>query len=264
VAPGNTTWEREDFASLRALLKALRLEVHRAEASGGDWRAVVDSLRPHANRLWQGLSAADQRRFFRHLRPYWEAHRHRMAPQVAKVIEGLAQQGRLRLHAGRVKVLFWDEEGADVEIKLRGRFGRVVLRVNRVINCTAPESDYRMLTHPLWRNLFARGIAVAGLIGLGLRTGPEGQLVNAEGEPSPSVFTLGVTRIGTLFETTSVEEIRAQAAALASRLLSTTCMLHTRTAIAAPNIHYDARIRCVSNEISARSSISAVPKAKVI
>jgi len=94
VAPNNTTWEGKVFTSLRALLEAVRLEVRRAEACGGDWRAVVDSLRPHANRLWQGLSAADQRRFFRHLRPFWEAHRHRMAPQVAKVIEGLAQQGR--------------------------------------------------------------------------------------------------------------------------------------------------------------------------
>jgi prepilin-type processing-associated H-X9-DG protein len=241
VATHNRTWEGEGFASLRGLLKVLRLEICQAEASGGDWRGVVDSLRPHANRLWQGLSAADQRGFFRHLRPYWEAHRHRMAPEVAKIVEGLAEQGRLRLHAGRVNVLFWDEEGAEVEIKLRGKSAGVVLRVNRIINCTAPESDYRKLTHPFWRNLFARGIAVAGRIGLGLRTGPEGQLINAGGEPSHHLFTLGATRIGTLFETTSVEEIRTQAAALASRLLNAICMPHTSAAMAVPNVQPDAR-----------------------
>ena len=262
LVPHNTTWEGEGFASLRALLKALRREVRRVEARGGDWRAVVDSLRPHANRLWQGLSAADQRRFFRHLRPYWEAHRHRMAPEVAKIIEGLAQQGRLRLHAGRVKVVFWDEKGAEVQIKLRGGSTSVVLRVNRVINCTAPECDYRKLTHPLWRNLLARGITVAGRIGLGLRTGPEGQLIHAEGEPAHNLFTLGATRIGSLFETTSVEEIRVQAAALASRLLSTIVMPHTSTAIALPDLDYDAP--GPSNEIAARSFVSAAPKAEVI
>jgi len=80
------------------------------------------------------------------------------------------------------------------------------------------ESDYRKLTHPLWRNLLARGTVVAGPCGLGLRTGPDGELVSAGGESSRNLFTLGPTRIGTLFETTSVEEIRVQARAVAARI----------------------------------------------
>jgi uncharacterized NAD(P)/FAD-binding protein YdhS len=100
---------------------------------------------------------------------------------------------------------------------LRGGSSHYV-RVNRVINCTAPESDYRKLTHPLWRNLLARGTVVAGPCGLGLRTGPDGELVSAGGESSRNLFTLGPTRIGTLFETTSVEEIRVQARAVAARI----------------------------------------------
>jgi uncharacterized NAD(P)/FAD-binding protein YdhS len=235
-------WKGETFGSLRALLSAVRDEVKREEAAGSNWRAVVDSLRPYGNRLWQGLSPADRQRFFRHLRPYWEAHRHRMAPQVAQIVQDLGEQGRLRLHAGRVRVTFWDDEGVEVQIKLRGGSSHHV-RVNRVINfnCTAPESDYRKLTHPLWRNLFARGTVVAGPCGLGVRTGPDGELINAEGEPSENLFTLGPTRIGTLFETMSVEEIRVQAAALASRLLDATRMPQTSTAIAVPNVRYDAR-----------------------
>ncbi len=38
------------------------------------------------------------------------------------------------------------------------------------------------------------------------------------GEPSENLFTLGPSRIGSLIETTSVPEIRAQAAAVALRL----------------------------------------------
>jgi uncharacterized NAD(P)/FAD-binding protein YdhS len=217
--PSGMVWKGETFSSLRALLSAVRQEVKRAEMNGGDWRAVVDSLRPYANRLWQGLSSSDRRRFFRHVRPYWEVHRHRMAPQVARIVQDLAERGRLRLHAGRVKVACWDEEGAEVEIKLRGGSSHH-LRVSRVINCTAPEPDYRKLTHPLWQNLFTRGNAAAGPLGLGLRTGPDGELVNARGGPSKNLFTLGPTRIGTLFETTAVEEIRVQARVVASRIHS--------------------------------------------
>jgi uncharacterized NAD(P)/FAD-binding protein YdhS len=237
----DTIREGESLGSLRTLVKALRREVRRAEANGGDWRAVVDSLRPHANRLWQELSPVDQRRFFRHLRPYWEAHRHRMAPQVAKIIEGLTQQGRLRIHAGRVEAVVWDEKGAEVDIKLRGGSSHQLLRVSRVINCTAPESDYRNLTHPLWRNLFTRGIVAAGPIGLGLRTGPDGELINAQGEPSRNLFTLGATRIGTLFETTAVEEIRAQARGLGLTIAGAICMPHKNTRIAVPHVNCGTR-----------------------
>jgi uncharacterized NAD(P)/FAD-binding protein YdhS len=240
--PLRTIWEGETFGSLRVLLRALRREVQWAEANGGNWRAVVDSLRPYANRLWQELSPADHRRFFRHVRPYWEAHRHRMAPQVAQVIEALVQQGRLRLHAGRVQAAFGDGEAAEVHIKLRDGCSHLLLHVSRVINCTAPESDYRKLPHPLCRNLLARGVGVPGPLGLGLRTGPDGELINTEGLPSQNLFTLGPTRFGTLFETTSVEEIRVQAAALASRLLGATSQSHRNTGVVARNVQYDARL----------------------
>ena len=46
------------------------------------WRNAVDSLRPHSHALWQSLSLDHQRRFLRHARPWWDVHRHRIAPEV--------------------------------------------------------------------------------------------------------------------------------------------------------------------------------------
>lgn len=66
--------------SIRALLGAVRGKVARVQAQGGDWRAVVDGLRPWTNEIWQGLPVAEQRRFVRHLSAIWDVHRHRMAP----------------------------------------------------------------------------------------------------------------------------------------------------------------------------------------
>src|SRR5690606_17647623 len=62
--------------SLRQLLRAFRAQ------AGGDWRAAIDGLRPHTSALWQGLTVEDRRRFLRHLRPWWEVHRHRLPPEL--------------------------------------------------------------------------------------------------------------------------------------------------------------------------------------
>ena len=141
-----------------------------------------------------------------------------MAPQVAQFVGALTQQGRLRFHTGRVTAAFADDMEAEVRIRFRGKLSLEILHVNRVINCTAPEADYRKLTHPLWSSLFGRGLVAAGPNGLGLRTGPDGELIDAAGQPSENLFTLGPTRIGSLLETTSVPAIRTQSAAVAARL----------------------------------------------
>ena len=71
--------ERDHFRAVFALIfRWLR----RRSAEIG-WRAAVDSLRPHSHALWQQLSHAEQHRFLRHARPWWDVHRHRIAPEVA-------------------------------------------------------------------------------------------------------------------------------------------------------------------------------------
>ena len=66
------------------------------------WRAAVDSLRPHSHALWQGLDDDEQRRFLRHARPWWDVHRHRIAPEVAATVARMVGDGRLEIVAGRI------------------------------------------------------------------------------------------------------------------------------------------------------------------
>ena len=72
--------ERDELpeGELRGLFRWLR----RRSAEVG-WRAAIDSLRPHSHPLWQSLDGEQQRRFLRHARPWWDVHRHRIAPEVA-------------------------------------------------------------------------------------------------------------------------------------------------------------------------------------
>lgn len=61
---------------------------NRSEAEG-DWRMAVDCLRPLTQQLWQRMEAAEQSRFLRHARIWWEVHRHRIAMEVHDRVQRL-------------------------------------------------------------------------------------------------------------------------------------------------------------------------------
>jgi uncharacterized NAD(P)/FAD-binding protein YdhS len=235
--PDRGGWKLEASTSLRELCAKVRKQIRLAEARGEDWRSVIDGLRADTPRLWRGLPCPERRCFLRHLRPYWDVHRHRMAPAVGAFIEAWLREGRLKLHAGRIRKILATADGAQVQIRLRGRSEELVLPVRRVINCTGPGCDYRKLRHPFWKDLFARGVVDSGPMGLGLKATAEGELITACGEVATNLFTLGPARVGSDWETIAIPEIRAQAAALASRLLATAGMARERSGVAAPNAH---------------------------
>lgn len=63
------------------------------EAADGDWRGVIDALRADTQELWRQLPEVERRRFMRHVRPWWDVHRHRKAPQVAALMGQLRADG---------------------------------------------------------------------------------------------------------------------------------------------------------------------------
>lgn len=205
---------------LRTLLRCVRQEIVAATLLGRDWRAVMDALRPQTQALWQALPLKEQQRFLRHLRPYWDTHRHRAAPEVAAVIDQLRQSQHLQIHAGRIAA--YQEHADSVCVSYQPRRGNDLARVevSRVINCTGPNSDYRQIDHPLIRDLLALGRVRPSPLNLGLDTDTEGRLLNAQGKTSSILYTLGPPRQGGLWETMAVPEIRVQAQSLAQSLLS--------------------------------------------
>jgi uncharacterized NAD(P)/FAD-binding protein YdhS len=206
-------------AHLRTLLRRLRAEAAAVQQQHGDWRSVIDALRPVTQALWQGLPRVEKQRFLRHLRPLWEVHRHRAAPSVLRAVHTLRARGQLQLLAGRLQALTPQHNVIAVLARLRGNRGEWRIKVDRVINCTGPECDYRRLNHPLIAALLAHHLICADELGLGLNTDAEGALLDAQGRASSQLFTLGPPRKGQLWETTAVAEIRQQAPRLARHLL---------------------------------------------
>jgi uncharacterized NAD(P)/FAD-binding protein YdhS len=203
----------------RAALRMMRQAAAVAEAAGGDWRAVVDSVRPFTQATWQNFSEREQRRFLRHVRAYWEVHRHRAAPEALGRIAAMQQAGRVQLHAGRLTKL--EEQGDQLLAKYvaRGAFADSRILVDRALNCTGPECNYYKLKDPLIINMFARGLIAPDPLFLGLETDANGALADYRGKVCGNLHTLGSARRGSLFETTAIPEIRVQARDLARQLL---------------------------------------------
>ncbi len=207
--------------SARALLRSIRSAVRTAQSKSVDWRAVLDSLRPVTNDIWQQLAPEEQQRIFRHLKTWWDIHRHRMAPEIGiKVNEALARR-QLIVHAGRLQQLRATESGLQADLHLR-KGSQFSLNVERVINCTGPDSNYRGTENVFIHCLLDEGYAVPGATGRGLRTAGNGVVVDIEGRKVDWLLTLGPPRFGDLFETTAVPELRKQAEAIANHLLSIT------------------------------------------
>ena len=202
------------------LSRRLRVEIRCAQESGLDWRPVLDAIRPHSQAIWQGLSWSERARFMRHVRPFWEVHRHRLAPPVAARIEELRLAGRLKFYAGRLSHLTANQDGVEAKFRPRGTTDACTLQVVRVINCTGPRSDYSKYQHPLLVNLLARGLIDHDPLALGIRATEHGEVLHYRGGVVGWLYTIGAPLKGDLWECTAMPEIRTQTRILAEKILA--------------------------------------------
>jgi uncharacterized NAD(P)/FAD-binding protein YdhS len=186
---------------------------------GIDWRSVVDALRPLTPEIWRSLPGVERKRFVRHLRPYRDVHRHRVAPDVSEQLTRLIGEEQIQIHAGRLSDYRKDENQVVVTFRRR-RDGRAEkLHVSRVINCTGPEADWRRIDNSLFSSLFARRLARPDSLFLGLDTDRNGSVLNWRGAALKSLVTIGPLRKGGLWETTAVPELRQRAYGLAEHIM---------------------------------------------
>jgi uncharacterized NAD(P)/FAD-binding protein YdhS/glyoxylase-like metal-dependent hydrolase (beta-lactamase superfamily II) len=205
--------------TIRELLHCVRSEVKAAAAQGYDWRSVIDSLRPITQQLWQKLPPKEQKRFLRHVKPYWEVHRHRIAPEIHHVLQEMLNSGQLVISAGRIREYQSTTDTVSTKVCDRHTKTNTVLQVSRVINCTGVEVDYRCSSQPLIASLRSQGLIRPNPIGLGLDTTSNGAVLNADGTISTLFYTLGSPRKGELWETIAVPELRGQAKIVAETVL---------------------------------------------
>jgi len=120
-------------ATARAALRRIRQELNTTDAP---WQAVIDSLRPLTNAIWQAWPECERQRFMRHLFTWWNIHRHRMAGQIGDKIAALERSGRLIRRRARVRSII----PGPAMVTDRG-----TVRADVLINCLGYRHEQRAL-----------------------------------------------------------------------------------------------------------------------
>lgn len=188
----------------------------RADAAG--WRTAVDELRPMTQMMWGAATRDERARFLRHARPYWDIHRHRLAPVVADGIDALVAAGRLDFAAGKTLGVEPEGRGARLYWRPRGQDEVVGTLAARIVNCTGPQGDLTRSREPLLRALLDRGAIRPDPLRLGLDVDSSARVVDARGRASDRVHAIGPMTRGGVWEIVAVPDIRWQAWHLARRL----------------------------------------------
>jgi uncharacterized NAD(P)/FAD-binding protein YdhS len=209
----------EEEVSIRALTARVRDEVRRAGEQGLDWRPVIDSLRPITARLWSRLPVAERGRFLRHVRRYWDVHRHRMAPPHADLIDAMLADGSLTLAAGRVRSMECGADAVRVTYAPRDGCGETTIDVQRVIMASGLEHISRT-RDPLMQRLLDRGLVRMDRQGFGIDVTDGLNVVHADGSVAKDIWALGPIVRGVFWECVAVPDIRVQASQVAVNVMA--------------------------------------------
>jgi uncharacterized NAD(P)/FAD-binding protein YdhS len=210
----------EDPPTARAYLRGLRRLTREAAAAGRDWRDVLAALRPLTPRLWQALPLPERARFLRHLKPFWEVHRHRVAPQLFDAFARLRDRGDVTIVAGRLLEVETGADGLRVRLASRGSLDTRDLDVGTIVNCSGPAADTRRLRDTLFERLHRDGLLQPDALGLGIETACDGTLIGRDGASSRVLYYVGPFLRARDWEATAVPELRRAVSLTVDHLLA--------------------------------------------
>jgi uncharacterized NAD(P)/FAD-binding protein YdhS len=216
----NTTLLHAASFSTRRLLRAVRELSEEVEHRGGDWREAITCVRNLAPTLWRRLPNRERHRFLRHVRSYWDVHRHRLPQSTLSKLEQLQQGNKLHVHAGRI--LNFELVGEKIRVRWRARGSDDIqtLLVDRIINCTGPDYNLVRSRDPLMRSLLMQGLVTPDSLGLGLRTGAHGAVIDSRNRVAGNLYYIGPMLRADHWECTAAQELRSHAERLAHHLVA--------------------------------------------
>lgn len=206
--------EASQAGDLLQLVTALRDACDAAE----HWQSVLDAFRPHVGTAWQALPAAERQRFLRHVRPFWDVHRHRLSPAVRERIDYWTQSGWVKVIAGRVVEASVSRGEATLVVRARGSDRKDRIRCDLVLRATGRGGSGLHPGMPALDNLATRGLLLADPNGLGLAVDTEGRPLNESGKTTGKLFILGAAARGCRWEATAIPELRLAARQVVNQL----------------------------------------------
>jgi uncharacterized NAD(P)/FAD-binding protein YdhS len=187
--------------------------------AGLSWPGLMQLLRPYNNEMWHGLDINQRKRFLRHLRPWWDIHRHRVAPQIGALIDAAQAGGQLSIISGRIEIERTMDDKVEVTLTRRGSDVRESRSFDRVVDCRGPRNEVDVHV-PLHAHLVENGLLRPDPLNQGLNVAADEALIGRDGTPSDRLFVLGPPTRGRYTEIVAIPDIRLQAADVANGLIA--------------------------------------------
>ena len=212
--------ELRDDLSLYELLKLVNRHIKTVREYGVSAEPVIDSLRPHSQKIWKSLSEKEKAQFMSRLRHLWGLARHRIPLHIQEKIQQLRIDGSLEIISGKITGFRETEDAVIAEYYDKKASQPKTLLVSRVINCSGPETDLLKAGTGFLKSCLLSGILSQDSLKLGIKTETETFRVLDPAEKQHSkLFTIGSNLKGELWESIAVNELRAQAEKLAEILI---------------------------------------------
>lgn len=182
--------------SVAAILRVLRADIRRAVYDDGTWAEPFGVVRDSLWQLWPTLPLAEKRRFMRHLRRWYDAHRFQLPPQVEDCLTAGEAAGQVRYRAGTVVAAQAEDEAIAVTLRARGEEAATPAVFDAVINCTGPAAHPARSGNPFLTVLVDDGLAAPHGTGIGFDVNAQNRAINAAGAPEPGLYVVGPLTYG--------------------------------------------------------------------
>ncbi len=196
-------------------MKTIRNAIRTAASEGVSWHAVIDQVRAQGQGLWKVLPLAEQQRIVRHLRPYWDVHRFRVAPQVEAALDEAIAKGRLEILAGSIASTRLENEDVHCTLRLRHDPVPIERAYDAVVVTTGPGHGGILASQPFLAELSESGYLELDPTGLGLSCTRNSEAIGSTGV-SPSLLIAGPLARGTFGELMGLPQVTEHAAFVAS------------------------------------------------
>lgn len=205
--------------SARVLLRAVRATIDAAIRQGIPWQPVIDAVRAQATLFWPNLPVAERQRIVRHLRPYWDVHRFRIAPQIEAILSERILANTLTVKAASLVSVKADADGIQVDVRSRKDGQTETITADYVVVTTGPAHGSILTTQPHLTALAGEGFITADAFGLGISCNRRGQALDADGEAQPSILIAGPLARGTFGELMGLPQVTNYAQSIAGEVL---------------------------------------------
>lgn len=199
-----------------ALSRRVRQAVTEAARDGLPWQIVLNRVHEQGQPIWQNLSASGRRQLLRHLRPYWDIHRFRIAPQIHTTIERRIANGTLDIRAASVRANSTTPQTITVDLRARHGTEWSPATFDAVMLATGPA--HAVAADPLLSSMNASGLLQPDTLGLGIAVDRLGHAIDSRNEPNPHLYVAGPLARGTFGELMGVSDLSNYAKQIAGTI----------------------------------------------